>query len=64
MCDFVPDDIMESPNRVDALVWVLTYLVASKLAKAGTWGRKREKVNAAKRERGVKTRTYKVKAFG
>ena len=64
MCDFVPDDIMESPNRVDALVWVLTDLLASRNIKGGTWGRRREKVNAKKRANGVRTRTYKVKAFG
>ena len=64
MCDFVPDDIMESPNRVDALVWVLTDLVASRMVKGGTWGRDREKINKTRRERGVRTITHKIKAFG
>jgi phage terminase large subunit-like protein len=40
MCMFVPADLKESPDRVDALVWVLTELMGiSHKGRAGTWGR-------------------------
>jgi phage terminase large subunit-like protein len=42
MCLFVPGEMTESPNRVDALVWMLTFLLVKgmKKGRAGTWGRK------------------------
>lgn len=39
MCAFVPGDLKWSPNRVDALVWLLTELVVGIGGRAGTWGR-------------------------
>ena len=45
MCMFVPGQIKphDSPNRVDAAVWALTFLIVRKKLKAGTWGRKADK---------------------
>lgn len=67
MCNFVPGDITESPNRVDAMVWAMTDLVVKPMLKAGTWGRRREK--ELKDKRGhvtpaaarVRKRTYKLR---
>lgn len=41
MCLFVPGEMKESPNRVDALVWGMTYLLIKSrgIGRAGTWGR-------------------------
>lgn len=39
MCSFVPGDMTESPNRVDARVWALTELMV-KSKRGGTWGRR------------------------
>jgi len=39
MAAFVPGDITESPNRVDARVWALTELMV-KSKRGGTWGRR------------------------
>jgi predicted phage terminase large subunit-like protein len=39
MCCFVPGDIRESPNRVDARVWALTELLVQG-RRGGTWGRR------------------------
>ena len=70
MCDFVPDDLLESPNRVDALVWAMTDLVANVRQNRGTWGRKGEAERGKKRStwgrefKTVRQRTYKVKAYG
>lgn len=70
MCVFVPGDIIESPNRVDAMVWALTDLVVKPRLKAGTWGRKREKELNKKRvpsfvpQTIVKSVTYKFKTNG
>ncbi len=38
MCMFVPGDMKESPNRVDARVWAITDLLV-KSKRGGTWGR-------------------------
>lgn len=41
MALFVPGEMKESPNRVDALVWALTELIGiPKKGRAGTWGNK------------------------
>ena len=58
MCDFVPDDITESPNRVDALVWALTDLVTKPPARAGAWGRKGDKARAEKK---ISKKPYRMK---
>jgi len=39
MVSFVPGDVVESPNRVDACVWALTELMV-KSKRGGTWGRR------------------------
>ena len=62
MCDFVPGDVMESPNRVDAAVWALTDLVAKPMSSAGTWGRKGDEERKTKRAE--KQRTYRLKGYG
>ena len=43
MCLFVPGDMKESPNRVDALVWGMTYLLLKSrgMGRGGAWGRSR-----------------------
>lgn len=40
MCMFVPGELKDSPNRVDALVYVLTELMVKKKFFSGAWGRK------------------------
>lgn len=39
MCNFVPGDINESPNRVDARVWLFTHLLIGRKGRAGALGR-------------------------
>jgi phage terminase large subunit-like protein len=46
MASFVPGDITESPNRVDARVWALSHLMV-KSKRGGTWGRRFSKRKAA-----------------
>ncbi len=43
MCAFVPGDMKESPDRVDARVWAITELLV-KSRRGGTWGRGVRKV--------------------
>ncbi len=42
MCMFVPGDIHDSPNRVDAMVWAFTGLLLTTRQRAGVWGRRRK----------------------
>ena len=71
MVNFVPNDVTESPNRVDALVWGLTELFIKTKKKAGTWGRKRTKEIAETKAQattmrnlpGPRTRTYKIRSY-
>ena len=71
MVNFVPNDVTESPNRVDALVWGLTELFIKARPKAGSWGRKRDKERATAKTQattlrnlpGPRTRTYKIRSY-
>ena len=41
MCMFVPGELKESPNRVDALVWGITHLmISAKKGRARAWGKR------------------------
>lgn len=41
MCSYVPGEINDSPNRMDALVWAMNELIMGKRKRAGAWGRRR-----------------------
>lgn len=40
MCYYVPGEVTESPDRMDALVYLITELIIKAKGRAGTWGRK------------------------
>jgi len=42
MCFYIPGEVSESPDRMDALVYVLTELIIKAQKRAGTWGRRKQ----------------------
>ena len=49
MCLFVPGNMEKSPDRVDALVWLMSEFFSQKRFSAGSWGRKKVQEGTVKR---------------